>query len=218
MIFDFDGTLADTLQLCCDTFREVAQRQLGRDYTDVEIMAMFGPSEDGIFQQIAGERWRDCQDDFLAVYERDHAASARLFPGVPELLAVLAERGIPAAIVTGKSAASAAISLRLLELDQHFDTVESGSPEGSVKPVAIRRIVERWNLDPATVAYVGDAPNDVTEARAAGVIPLAAAWAATADRAALEARKPAKIYTSVSALNEWIRHNIYAPEPTSVGE
>ncbi|HEX5164247.1 MAG TPA: HAD family hydrolase [Thermomicrobiales bacterium] len=207
MIFDFDGTLGDTLQLCCAAFREVTQRRLGRDFSDAEIMALFGPSEDGIFQQLAGDGWQDCHADFLAIYERDHATSAELFPGIPEMLAVLRERDIPAAIVTGKSAESAAISLRQLELAAHFDIVEAGSPEGSVKPVAIRRILERWKIDPATVAYVGDAPNDVSEAHAAGVIPLAAAWAATVDRAALEARKPAATFASPADLTTWIRHN-----------
>lgn len=207
MIFDFDGTLADTLQLCCAAFREVAHRQLGREYADAEIVAMFGPSEEGMFQRIAGERWKDCQQDFLAVYERDHATTAELFPAIPELLSSLSERNIPVAIVTGKGADSAAISLRLLKLDQHFDIVESGSPAGSIKPAAIRRIVERWNVDPATVAYVGDAPNDVSDARAAGVVPLAAAWAATADRGALTAREPVAVFTSVGELSEWVRHN-----------
>jgi phosphoglycolate phosphatase-like HAD superfamily hydrolase len=208
MIFDFDGTLADTLQLCCAAFREVTQRRLGRDYTDTEIMALFGPSEDGIFQQLVGESWKECHADFLAIYERDHALSAEVFPGVPELLALLRKRNIPTAIVTGKSAESAAISLRLLQLDGLFDIVEPGSPEGSVKPAAIRRIVERWNVDPATVAYVGDAPNDVSEAHAAGVIPLAAAWATMADQATLEAREPAATFTSVAEFTNWIRHNL----------
>lgn len=205
IIFDFDGTLADTLPLSFGAFREVAQRHLGRDYSDAEIMALFGPSEVGIFQQIAGDRWQACLDDFLAIYERDHADLVTLFPGIPELLADLIDRGIPVGIVTGKGPDSAAISLRLLELEQHFDVVESGSPAGSVKPEAIRRIVQRWNVDPGAVAYVGDAPNDVSEARNAGVVPLAAAWATTADRAALEAREPAVIFTSVADLADWIR-------------
>jgi pyrophosphatase PpaX len=205
IIFDFDGTLADTIPLCCGAFREVAQRQLGRDYSDAEIMALFGPSEEGIFQQIAGDRWQACHADFLSIYERDHSASVTLFAGISELLAELADRDIPVAVVTGKGAESAAISLRLLELEEHFDVVEAGSPEGSVKPEAIRRIVRRWDVDPAAVAYVGDAPNDVSEARVAGVIPLAAAWAASADRAALESRDPNAIFTSVAELADWIR-------------
>ena len=205
VIFDFDGTLADTIPLCCGAFREVAQRHLGRDYSDTEIMALFGPSEEGIFQQIAGDRWQVCHADFLSIYERDHKASVTLFAGIPKLLAELANRDIPVAVVTGKGAESAAISLRLLELEEHFDVVEAGSPEGSVKPEAIRRIVRRWNVDPAAVAYVGDAPNDVSEARVAGVVPLAAAWAASADWAALESRDPAAIFTSVAELSDWIR-------------
>jgi len=211
MIFDFDGTLADTIPLCCAAFREVAQRQLGRDFTDAQIIDLFGPSEVGIFQQLAGDRWKDCMHDFLEVYEREHDLCAEAFPGVSDLLAVLSERRIEVAIVTGKGAGSAAISLKRLGLDRHFDLVESGSPEGSVKPAAIRRIVEHWNLDPATVAYVGDAPNDVSDAHAAGVVALAAAWAATANREALAARDPAWLFRSVDALTEWIQQNTATP-------
>ncbi len=205
IIFDFDGTVADTIPLCCSAFREVAKHQLGRDYSDAEIVGMFGPSEEGIFQRIAGDRWESCIEDFLTVYERDHVSLVTLFPGIPELLSQLVGHRVPIAIATGKGAGSAAISLRILDLKQHFDIVESGSPEGSVKPEAIRRIVHRWDLDPTTVAYVGDAPNDVSDARAAGVVPLAAAWAATADPAALQDRGPAAMFSSVVELTDWIQ-------------
>ncbi|MGH9174241.1 MAG: HAD family hydrolase [Vicinamibacterales bacterium] len=207
MIFDLDGTLADTIPVCCAAFRDVMIRQTGTEYSDVEIMARFGPSEEGIFQQLAGDAWRDCLADYLMTYEREHAACAEPFPGVPEMLELLAERALPVAIVTGKGADSAAISLRALGLDRHFTIVESGSPNGSVKPASIRRIVGRWGVDPATVAYVGDAPNDIDEARSAGVIPVAAAWAVTADRAALTAQDPAQLFGSVADLCRWIRHN-----------
>ena len=207
MIFDFDGTLADTIPLCCTAFRDVMRRRLQRDYSDAEIMAYFGPSEEGIFQQVAGDDWRDYLDDYLIIYERQHADCAEPVPGVLEMLESLADRGVPVAIVTGKGAGSAAISLRALGLDRHFAIVESGSPVGSVKPDSIRRIVERWGVNPARVAYVGDAPSDVDESRLAGVIPIAAAWAETADRAALMARHPAHLFGSVADLCHWISSN-----------
>jgi pyrophosphatase PpaX len=218
IIFDFDGTLADTLQHCCDAFREVTEQRLGRSFNDAEIVALFGPSEEGIFQRIAGDQWRVCFDDFLTIYERDHVAKATLFDGIPEMLADLVERGVHVAIVTGKGAESAAISLRLFELEQHFDIVESGSPEGSVKPAAIRRIVKRWGLDPAKVVYIGDAPNDVSEARAAGVVPLAAAWAEMADRGALDAREPVATFVTVAEFSDWIRQNTASSVSVAVAE
>lgn len=208
MIFDFDGTLADTLPLCCAAFQEVTRRHLGRDYTVAEIVALFGPSEEGIFQQIAGDRWTACLDDYLDIYEREHHRCPAPFAGVSEMLDALRERALRVAIVTGKGSSSAAISLRRLGLDRHFTRVESGSPRGSVKPEAIRRIVDEWAIDPGTVAYVGDAPNDITEARAAGVVPLAAGWAATADHVALLEREPADLFTTVDELTIWIRHNV----------
>jgi phosphoglycolate phosphatase-like HAD superfamily hydrolase len=207
LIFDLDGTLADTIPVCCAAFRDVMETYLGRRYSDAEIVALFGPSEEGIIRGLAGDRWQECLRAYYAAYEREHAACADPFPGVRELLAALDERAVPVAIVTGKGATSAAISLRRLGLDRHFDIVATGSPEGSAKTAAIGRIVRFWVIPPATVGYVGDAPYDIDEARAAGVLPLAAAWARTADAPALRVRRPHALFTSVDQLIDWIaRH------------
>jgi phosphoglycolate phosphatase-like HAD superfamily hydrolase len=108
------------------------------------------------------------------------------------------------AIVTGKGPRSAAISLRILGLDGLFERVEAGSPDGNIKPNNMRRVVEAWGFDPAAVACVGDAPSDIRAAREIGAIPLAAAWAATADYEALRALAPKETFRRVEEFLEWI--------------
>jgi len=53
------------------------------------------------------------------------------------------------------------------------------------------------------VAYVGDAPYDVDAAKQADVIAVAAAWAASADVAALAARQPYRLCRSVAEFVAW---------------
>ena len=60
MIFDLDGTLTDTFSVCFLAFRETIQSALGRQPSDDEIYAYFGPSEEGMLQQWVPDRWESC--------------------------------------------------------------------------------------------------------------------------------------------------------------
>ncbi|MBL2346880.1 HAD family hydrolase, partial [Klebsiella pneumoniae] len=51
IIFDFDGTLADTLPLCYYSFQNVFWQFDNKKITEAEILSMFGPSEVGIIHE-----------------------------------------------------------------------------------------------------------------------------------------------------------------------
>lgn len=208
VIFDLDGTLGDTLPVCFAAFRRALRRFSDRYYTDEEITALFGPSEEGMIQQLVPDHWQACLETYLAVYEEESARSARLFPGIETALRLLSERGILLAIVTGKGTHSAAISLRHLNLAKYFDVVETGSAEGGVKPRAIQKVLTKWGAVPSRVAYVGDAPADMEAAREAGVIPLGAAWDATSSAEGLNALRPLETFRSVEGFITWIEENV----------
>ena len=171
-------------------------------------MATFGPSEDGIMQRLVPDRWQECLAAYLERYEREHAQCTAPFPGLEAVFALLQHRGARLAIVTGKGAVSAAISLRYLGVARYFDVVETGSPEGGIKPASIGRVLAHWAARPDEVAYVGDATADVDAARAAGVIALAAAWAATARAEELAARGPLATFPTVADFHAWIEVNL----------
>ena len=158
VIWDVDGTLCDTLPLCCAAFRSVYARHLGRDYTDDEIVAGFGATEAGTLRALIPTDWQVAEEEFTAEYRRLHDKLARVFPGVPETLGELCARGVRQAVVTGKGPRTAAITLERLELASYFDRVETGSPEGPVKPEKIRAVLAAWSVPPGSVAYVGDTP------------------------------------------------------------
>ena len=51
-IFDFDGTLADTIPLCREAFRRAIRKLDGRILTDEEIERQFGPDDLGVIQKL----------------------------------------------------------------------------------------------------------------------------------------------------------------------
>ena len=208
VIFDLDGTLADTLPVCFAAFREVFQAQLGVTRSDAEIRALFGPSEEGIIQQQLPKRVEESYRDYLAAYERLHASCPAPFAGIADVLELLVARAVRIAIVTAKGPGSAAISARVLGLDRFFDILEAGSPAGNEKPRSIRAVLERWQLAPHEAAYVGDSIHDVRASRAVGVLPLAVAWASTADAAALRAEQPHATFETVAQFNDWIEREV----------
>src|SRR5574341_284459 len=194
IIFDLDGTLADTLPVCFVAFRRTMEVFSGHRYSDEEIMNYFGPSEEGILRRLVPDRWEACLRIYLQVYEQEHLRAARLFPGIEAALSRLRERDIPLGIVTGKGPQGAAISFRQLRLDRYFDILETGVPEGSIKPLAIQRVLAKWGVSPDRVAYVGDAASDMEAARAVGAIPLGAAWEPRSDAESLSSLGPLAVF------------------------
>lgn len=204
VIFDLDGTLGDTMPVCYAAFRAAFHEFLGRSYSDDEIRAMFGPSEEGVIRRLVPDRSEGCLQAFLAAYEREHQQRATCFAGVEGALRLLKASGVRLGIVTGKGPRSAEISLRHLGLTPYFDALEAGSPEGGIKPQAILRMLAGWAIPPERAAYVGDLPYDVWAAKEAGVLPLAAAWAPGSDASALAAAEPQAVFATVEAFAQWL--------------
>jgi pyrophosphatase PpaX len=181
VIFDMDGTLVDTIPMIIQVMQEVFLRHSGRQYSPDEIIAMFGPTEDGLIAaRVAEDAAQDAIQHYFRRYEELHEEWCSLFPGVRDLLEKLHTRGVRMGIVTGKGPVTAGISMRALGLDAYIDGCEPGSPNGAVKPAAIRKLLAGWGIPPEQAAYVGDMPYDMRAAHEAGVLALAAAWAGSA--------------------------------------
>ena len=204
VIFDLDGTLGDTLPVCYRAFARVFARRLGREYSDAEIHAMFGPSEEGILARLCPDDPDGALDEYLSEYRLAHALCPEPFDGIPSLLEWLRAEGLELAIVTGKGPHSARISLEVFGLGGEFAVVEAGSATGGVKPAAMRRVLAKWGLAPGEVAGVGDSPSDVRAAREVGITSVAAAWAPGADPVRLAAMQPDQLFDAVPVFRRWL--------------
>jgi len=211
MLFDVDGTLADTLPVCLTAFREAIHAFTGRTLSDAEIVARFGPTEEGMIQRLVPERWEPCLEAYLQAYRRALDEYPASIPAMAAALDRLRERGLRLGVVTGKGHRSAVLTLERLGLAGYFATVEAGSPNGSIKSACIRRVVASWGARPDRVAYVGDSASDVHAAREAGVLPLGAAWVGTTDGQALRAAAPHEVFDTLEHFTRWIEAHLAPP-------
>jgi phosphoglycolate phosphatase/pyrophosphatase PpaX len=208
VIFDLDGTLADTLPVSYAAFRRTIREASGATFTNGEIHGRFGPSEEGVLAGLlpggaAGEAYAL----FLRLYAREHRRCPAAFPGMAALIRDLRSAGVGCAVVTGKGAQAAAITLERVGLAGAFDRVEAGSADGAVKAECMRRVLGHWGIGPERVLSVGDFPADVRAARAVGTTPVGAAWASTANRARLLEAGAEVVFDRVGELAAWLRED-----------
>lgn len=204
LIFDVDGTVADTLPVCVKAFQVAVKAHEGRDIGVEEIEAQFGPSEEGMLQQLAPSAPKKALATYLREYEQAHQSCTSAFPGITQLLDAAKQRGCRLGVVTGKGPVSAKITCDVLGLSRYFESVEAGSPDGSIKVQSIAKLLALWGLVPSKVAYIGDAPSDIDAARSAGVASIAACWAPGADRLSLAEKSPDALFDEVRGLQAWL--------------
>ncbi|RZK18602.1 MAG: hypothetical protein EOO56_15770, partial [Hymenobacter sp.] len=86
VLFDLDGTLANTLPLCIEAFRQAIEPATGQALTDEAIIATFGPSEEGTIRALAPAHYEESLAAYLRHYERLHPQYDTPFAGISELL------------------------------------------------------------------------------------------------------------------------------------
>lgn len=208
IIFDLDGTIADTLPLCINAFKKSIEPILGKQLSDEEIIATFGPSEEGTIRKLIPLQEELGVRSYLTHYQQLHDICPAPFPGIEELLETLQRKDVKLAMVTGKGKHSTRISLEQFGLTAYFDVLETGSPDGPNKVNGIRSVLKYLQANAEECLYVGDAPSDIIYCKEI-VIPIAAAaWASTADIAALQALHPEWLFRSVSEFQSWILNGI----------
>jgi len=119
-------------------------------------------------------------------------------------LAWLRERGVPLALVTGKSRPTALMSLKQFGLDGLFEPVETGSPSGVVKAAAIARVVAGWRAARARVIYVGDAHQRHGGGPRGGRAADRRRVGAAASAAELRALAAARAFTDAGDFHAWL--------------
>lgn len=204
VLFDFDGTIADTVPLCIAACRAALEPLAGRAFSDADIVATFGPSEEGSVLALVPDQYEAGVAAYLACYRQLHSMCPKPFDGIAALLKRLKEKGLLVGLVTGKGRKSCDISLEVYGLADAFDAVETGSPEGPCKPQGIQNILDRFGLKGSEALYTGDVPSDIVASRQAGVGIVSAAWATTADPKALAACAPDAVCESLEAFEQYV--------------
>lgn len=181
VLFDLDGTLADTapdLGHALNLQRErhglpPLPQEIIRPYASHGTVGLFDIGF-GLTPQDA--RFAPMREEYLALYTANLCLHTTLFPGMAELLAALEARNISWGVVTNKPARFTNPLLELLGLSKRAASIISGDTCAHPKPhpepllCAAREI----GVAPQSCLYVGDAERDIEAARAAGMSALIA--------------------------------------------
>jgi phosphoglycolate phosphatase len=182
VIFDLDGTLVDSKPGIHGSIRHALGR-LGYEQAEVQDLDwVLGPPLEEVMTRLL-EPLGDARTALAVAYYREHYGSgglfdARLYDGVPELLADLVSPAKTLLVGTSKYTPFARSVLEHFGLAGYFAGVYGTEPNSRVTPKAdlIRRILSDRRLVAAETVVVGDREHDMIGAWANGVAAIGAVY------------------------------------------
>lgn len=180
VLFDFDGTLADTAP---DLGAALNRMRVDRGQTPLPVEVFRGYASSGargLIEVGFGVRPGDAdfeamRTEFLANYRAAICVHTRLFPGIPQLLGEIESRGMTWGIVTNKAIGLTTPLVAQLGLSERAGCVVGGDTTAHLKPhpASLLHAAEVIRIPPAECFYLGDDLRDVQAADAAGMVPVA---------------------------------------------
>jgi phosphoglycolate phosphatase len=197
VVFDFDGTLADSGPWFMRVLNQVAERHRFRKVSNAEIEMLRGRPNREIIKYLGVRFW---QLPFIARHMRKLSAGATdsisLFAGVPELLRDITEAGAVVAIVSSNSETTIrAILGKSATLVSHYAC--GVSLFGKARKLDDLR--RRLGLTRSDVLCIGDEVRDIEAAQKSGLTAGAVIWG-YANETALAAAMPAFLFQSVQSI------------------
>jgi phosphoglycolate phosphatase len=201
ILWDFDGTLADTLPGLLRIFNDLAPQFGLEEITDLRTLRDTPPLE---LLQERGIRWWKLIALRNAIVRRQKAQvdRIRLFPGIPEMLHQLHASGYRLGIVSSNSEQNIRHGLRAAGTEQWFELVV-GSWQLLGKHRTLRRALRRTRLTSRQALYVGDEVRDITAARRAGMDAAAVTWGVNTGEL-LAQYSPVRLIHQPDEMVEWL--------------
>lgn len=198
VIFDFDGTLADSLPFFRATFAEVADRHGFRSFAPEELDELRSLSAREIMARAGVPLWKvpAIATDFRRRMA-ERIGEIALFPGIEEALRGLQASGVRIAIATSNSEANvrAVLGSELQRTVSHF----ACGIALFGKARKLRQIIRSVGVQAGDAILVGDELRDLEAARSAGIPFAAVSWGYT-EPDALRRAGPDRFVTNIEDL------------------
>ena len=180
VIFDLDGTLADSSPGILGSFRTTLE-SIGMKCSEESLSALIGPPLIESFRilGVAPERLDEVVEIYRNCYAERGVHEATLYPGILRVLEGMSDCGVRLSVATAKRVDFACQMLRNLGVESFFDEIAGASLDLQVtsKFDIMARVLDAWKLGGLeTVWMVGDRHYDMTAARDHGVVAVGALW------------------------------------------
>ncbi len=198
VIFDFDGTVADSFAESLLAYNRVAPRLRLRRVAEADVAELRRMGAGQLMAVLGIPMWK-LPRLMIAVRAdlMDHFHAVTPVPGIGEALREVARAGHHLAIVTSNSLANVRGFLARHDLDL-FPTIVAGASIFG-KSTRLRRLLKAAHMDGSESVYIGDTSPDIRAAREAGTAAIAVAWGFSA-REPLAAETPDAVIEATSDL------------------
>lgn len=195
VIFDFDGTLADSADWFISMTNEVARRFRFRQISDDEVAMLRGRSSREVVAYMRVPAWKM---PFIARHTRklvsENTSEIPLFPGSPALIRRLHEGGVVLALVSSNSEANVRKILGP-ELAACITHYACGASMFGKTP-KFRKVIRKAGARHGQVLSIGDETRDIEAASRAGIDSGAVTWG-YARPEILEAHRPTFLFNTM---------------------
>jgi len=179
LLFDLDGTLVDSVPDLTLALNQVLGEHGYKPLTPAEVAPMVGDGVPALVERAFAARGGGIAEAasalprYIAVYEANATNLTRPYPGVPETLAFLRNRGYRTAVCTNKLQQASETVLSGLGLVGLFDGVAGGDRYKVKKPDKghLLGLIAELGGDAQRAVMIGDSENDAAAAHAAA-LPL----------------------------------------------
>lgn len=174
IIFDFDGTLADTRQLIVETMQQTIQALELTPCTDEQCASMIGlPLKQAFIELIpmSDEMGNRCVDTYRRIFNENNALYViPTFPNVIDTLFRLSAEGYILTIASSRSRKSLLDFVHTMHLEEIFSYILGADDVILSKPhpEPVLRTLEAFDCSPEEALVVGDMKYDIEMGRRAG--------------------------------------------------
>ncbi len=184
VIFDLDGTLADTLEDIADTMNRILSAE-GFPVHEYDAYRFYvGNGLRNLVTQCLPKSARTdsiitlCHDRMVADYNLNYINKTRLYDGIPQLLDMLTSHNIKMAVLSNKADPITQKICNVLLKNWNFEMVMGANDRFPRKPdpASALFVSGQMGVMPANICYLGDSDVDMKTAIAAGFFPVGAGW------------------------------------------
>ena len=182
-IFDLDGTLLDTISDLAAAANYVCRENDWPEYTVAEVESMVGNGIPKLVERFSPENARsplmlaNTLHQFNRYYGAHNMESTNPYPGIPELLRELHDRGLQMAVCSNKADEFSRVIVEHY-FPGIFRLVRGNIPGTPVKPDpgVAKGIMERLGAEPGETLMVGDSDVDIHTGHNAGLRACGVTW------------------------------------------
>ncbi len=203
IVFDFDGTLANSFPLVTKEITEAIALFRKEPLTDEEARTIYGPTEEGIILKLIKDEGlaKESFLRYLDLYNKNHDEMLPDFiPGIRELLEELNCKNIPIYLLTGRSKESTMITLTKFNAFKYFKAIYTGGLYGEVKEELLNELASIHHFNKEDLVYIGDSLHDVPQCRRANVDIISVSYANTDSYEKLEEISKGNVAKTVEEL------------------